>query len=204
VECGVVNDLIATWRWVAGFVIFPVTVFPGFHALILVFSSFCVLLDSWSLEGAMTNLCLGLPAVVGITALWISTLLPLATVARTRSGFVVVTTGLMMGLILECLILRAGLWDSLGQLRPVDPFQAFMFICPFLIGLVNLLLLIRAREILSRPPVQVVVEEIRPVRRGRRIPPHHFRSPVVLRPVILRPYQPPVSRWYDDDGAGDD
>ncbi|MGC8638356.1 MAG: hypothetical protein ACP5XB_00585 [Isosphaeraceae bacterium] len=198
-----VNDLIATWRWVAGFVIFPVTVFPGFRALILVFSSFCVLLDSWSLEGAMTNLSLGFPAVVGITALWISTLLPLATVARTRTGFVLVTTGLMMGLILECLILKAGLWDDLGRLRPVDPFHVFVFICPLIMGVINLLLLIRARELLTRPPVRVEVEESRPVRRHRRIPRHHLQPPPVLRPVILRPYQPPVSSWYDDEPSYD-
>ena len=198
-ERGVVDDLIAAWRWVAGFVIFPVTVFPGLHALMLVSSCFCVLLDSWSLEGAMTNLCLGFPAVAGITALWISTLLPLATVARTRSGFVLVTTGLMMGLILECLLLRAVLRDNLGGPRPVDPFHAFIFICPLIMGVINLLLLIRAREILTRPPVPVVVEEVKPVRRIRRIPRHHLQPSPVLRPVILRPYQPPVSTWYEDD-----
>ena len=108
-ESGVENDLIAAWRWVAGALIFPVTVIPGFHAVILVISSFCVLLDSWSLEGAMINLSLGFPAVAGITALWISTLLPLTAIVRTRSGFVLVTTGLLAGLVLECLLLKAGL-----------------------------------------------------------------------------------------------
>jgi hypothetical protein len=196
-ERGVDNKLIAAWRWVAGFVIFPVTVIPGLHAVFLVISSFCVLVDSWSLEGAMTNLSLGFPALAGIVALWLSTLLPLAVIARTRSGFVLVTTGLMMGLVLECLLVKAGLGSDITRLRRVSLYQAWVFGGPLVMGLVNLLLLIRAREILSRPrPLpRRVVEEISPRRRPRGIPRHHFHPDPVLRPVILRPYQPPVSTW---------
>ena len=194
-ERGVDNDVIASWRWMAGLVIFPVTVYPGFHAVILVFSSFCFLLDSWSLEGAMTNLSRGFPAPAGITALWISTLLPLATVARTRSGFVLVTTGLMMGLLLECLLLKAGFGSEWSRFPALDLFQTCVFGLPMVMGVVNLVLLIRAREILSRPPVQAVRAAIRPSRRQWRIPPHHLDSAQILRPTVLRPYQPPRSTW---------
>lgn len=198
-ERGVDNGLIAAWRWVAGYVIFPVTVIPGLHAAFLVISSFCVLVDSWTLEGAMTNFCLGFPTIAGITALWVSTLLPLAVIARTRSGFVLVTTGLMMGLVLDCLLLKAGLGNDPRRLLSVNAFQVWVFGGPLVLGIVNLLLLIRAREILSRAPVRVVVEELKAPRR-RRIPAHHLQSAPVLRPVLLRPYQPPVSTWsYDDE-----
>jgi hypothetical protein len=189
-ERGVDNDLIAAWRWVAGFVIFPVTVIPGFHAVVLMVSSFCVPLDCWSLEGAMTNLSLGLPAVAGITALWISTLLPLSAIARSRSRFVLVTTGLLMGLILEYLLLRAGLGYDVSRLRRLDLFQACVFGCPGAIAVINLFLLVRTRE-LSLKPFRRLTEEHSASAYPHVIPPPHLHPAPVLHPVILRPYRPP-------------
>jgi hypothetical protein len=185
------NDLIAAWRWVAGFVIFPVTVIPGFHAGILMISSFCVLLDCWSLEGAMTNLSLGLPAVSGITALWISTLLPHSAIARSRSRFVLVTTGLLMGLILEYLLLRAGLGNDLTQLHRLDLFQACVFGCPGAIAVINLLLLVRARELSLKPSSRKPAEELSAPAYQHVIPPPHLHPAPVLHPIVLRPYRPP-------------
>jgi hypothetical protein len=194
-ERGVDKDLIAAWRWMAGFTIFPVTVIPGFHAVILLISSFCVFLDCWSLEGAMTNLSLGLPAAAGVAALWISTLLPLSLIVRTRSGFVLVTTGLLMGIVLECLLLRAELGGDLSRLSKVGLFQACVFGCPWAIAVVNLFLLIRTRELSLRPPIRIIAEEIKAPVRRRGVPPYHLQSAPVLRPVILKPYQAPVSTW---------
>ena len=81
-EKGVNHDRIATWRWVASILIYPVTILPGLNATVLLISSVCVGLDSWSLEGALTNMSLGFPAVAGIAALWLSTLTPIRSLVR--------------------------------------------------------------------------------------------------------------------------
>ena len=60
-EKGVNHDRIAAWRWVASILIYPVTVLPGLNATVLLISSVCVGLDSWSLEGALSNMSLGFP-----------------------------------------------------------------------------------------------------------------------------------------------
>jgi hypothetical protein len=192
-EPGVENDLIATWRWVAAILIGPVTVIPGLHAIVLVISSFCVLLDSWSLEGAMTNLSLGFPAVAGITALWISTLLPFSIIARRRLPFVLVTTGLLSGFALECLLLKAGLVRVLIRLPVVDLLQVWMFTGPLALGLMNLVFLIRARDAIYKQPARVLAAESTAPVRVSGIPPHHLQPEPVLRPFILRPYRPPIS-----------
>ena len=45
-EKGVNHDRIAAWRWVASFLIYPVTILPGLNATVLLISSVCVGLDS--------------------------------------------------------------------------------------------------------------------------------------------------------------
>ena len=80
-EKGVNHDRIAAWRWVASFLIYPVTILPGLNATVLLISSVCVGLDSWSLEGALSDMSLGFPAVAGIAALWFSTLTPIPSIA---------------------------------------------------------------------------------------------------------------------------
>jgi hypothetical protein len=182
-----VKDILAAWRWLAALLIYPITIIPGFHAVFLLISSFCVLLDSWSLEGAMHNLTLGLPAVAGVTALWFSTLLPLPAIAHSRHRFVLVTTGLLMGLFLQCIILKSAIHGDVTALPSVDLFQVWVFGGPLLVGTINLALLIRARNRMADPaPVPVPA-------RGSSIPPHHLPPGSALRPVILQPYRPPVS-----------
>ena len=62
------QDRIVTWRWVASILIYPITIVPGLNATVLLISSACVGLDCWSLEGALSNMSLGFPAVAGIAA----------------------------------------------------------------------------------------------------------------------------------------
>jgi hypothetical protein len=182
------KDMIAAWRWVAAVLIYPITIIPGFHAVFLLISSLCVLLDSWSLEGAMHNLSLGLPAIAGITALWFSTLMHLPTIAHSRTRFVLVTTGLLMGLVLQCIILKSAFLGDLTRIPSVDLFQFWVFGGPLLVGAINLALLIRERNLMNDDPAPVPM----PVR-GRSIPRHHLPTGPALRPVILQPYRPPVS-----------
>ena len=100
--------------------------------------------------------------MAGIAALWVSTTLPLAAIARTRSGFVLVTTGLLMGLVLQFLLLRAGLGHDLSRLTSIGLLHGTLCSSLMIMGVVNLLLLIRARELLSRPRLVAVVEEVKP------------------------------------------
>ena len=81
-EKGVNQDRIAAWRWVASTLIYPVMILPGLNATVLLISSVCVGLDSWSLEGALSNMSLGFPAVAGIAALWFSTHTPIPSTAQ--------------------------------------------------------------------------------------------------------------------------
>ena len=118
-------------------------------AVVLLISSGCVLHDSWSLEGAMSNLFLGLLAAAGIAALWISTLCPHPALARNRYRFVLVTTGLLVGLILNCLILKARLRSDFTPVFAADLLQTWMYSGPLLVGCVNLALLIQARNRLN-------------------------------------------------------
>ncbi len=52
-EQGMNRDRIATWRWIASILIYPVTILPGLNATVLLTSSVCVGLDTWSLEAAL-------------------------------------------------------------------------------------------------------------------------------------------------------
>ena len=164
-EKGVNHDRIAAWRWVASILIYPVTILPGLNATVLLISSVCVGLDSWSLEGALTNISLGFPAVAGIAALWFSTLTPILSIARSRWRFLLVTTGLMMGLLMECLFLKAGIQNQAIRLPWTGFLELWVFGGPLLAGFVNLALLISARHRLYRRFVPVPV----PVRRFRLI-----------------------------------
>ena len=107
-EQAVRADFIAAWRCLAMLLTYPSLIVPGTSAVILVISSGCVLLDSWSLEGAMSNLFLGLLAAAGLAGLWIATPLSASAIARNRSRFVLVTAGLLTGLILDSLISEPG------------------------------------------------------------------------------------------------
>ena len=149
---------IAAWRWAASILIYPVTILPGLNATILVISSACVGFDCWSWEGALNNLSLGFPAVAGIAALWFSTLTPIASMARSRWRFVLVTTGLMMGLIMEYLFVKAGIQNQTIRLPRSGFLEIWVFGGPLLAGCVNLTLLIRARQRLHRRVIPLPIQ----------------------------------------------
>ena len=187
-EKGVNHDRIAAWRWIASILIYPVTILPGLNATVLLISSVCVGLDSWSLEGALTNMSLGFPAVAGIAALWFSTLTPLRSIARNRWRFLLVTTGLLMSLLMEGLFFKAGIQNQAISLPGFGFLELWVFGGPLLAGCVNLTLLIWTRNRLYRRVIPIPV---------RIIPPHHLGAERVLRPVRLEPYRPPAPvRWW--------
>ncbi len=187
-QTGVNHDRFAAWRWVASILIYPVTILPGLNAAILLISSGCVGLDTWSLEGALSNLSLGFPAVAGIGALWFSTLTPARSIVRDRWRFLLVTTGLMMGLLMEGLFLKAGIQNQAIRLPSSGFLELWVFGGPLLAGCVNLTLLIWARYQMYRRVVPVPVHAV---------PPHHLGTQGHLRPVRLEPYRPPApTRWW--------
>ncbi|MGA9924982.1 MAG: hypothetical protein WBQ29_16395 [Isosphaeraceae bacterium] len=181
------QDRIAAWRWVASTLIYPVMILPGLNATVLLISSVCVGLDSWSLEGALSNMSLGFPAVAGIAALWFSTHTPIPSTARSRWRFLLVTTGLMMGLLMECLFLKAGIQSQAIRLPGSGFLELWVFGGPLLAGCVNLTLLIWAKNQMIGRVVPVPVHAV---------PPHHLAAQRILRPVRLEPYRPPApTRW---------
>jgi hypothetical protein len=187
-EKGVNHDRIALWRWVASILIYPVTILPGLNATVLLTSSVCVGLDTWSLEAALDNLSLGFPAVAGIAALWISTHAPIRSLARSRLRFLLVTTGLMLGLLMECLFLKAGFQSQAISLPRYGILELWVFGGPLLAGCVNLALLIWARHRLYKRVFRVPVQAV---------PPHHLYGERGLRTVRLEPYRPPAPvRWW--------
>ena len=185
-EQAVRSDFIAAWRCAAVVMTYPATIAAGMSAVVLLISSGCVLLDSWSLEGAMSNLFLGLLAAAAIAALWISTLCPHSVIARSPYRFVVVTTGLLMGLILNSLILKARLHSDSTPAFAAGLLQAWIFSGPLLAGCINLVLLIHARNRINVAQVLVPV-------RASAVPRPHLRVEPALMPVVLEPYRPPVS-----------
>jgi hypothetical protein len=58
VEQAVREDLLAAWRCMSAVMTYPATIATGASAVVLLISSGCVLHDSWTLEGAMSNLFL--------------------------------------------------------------------------------------------------------------------------------------------------
>ena len=103
-----INFLLA-WRCAAVALIYPITILAGLKSVVLVISSLCVGLESWSPAAALGNLALAFPAVVGVAAAWATTLLPFPWIARSRTRFVLSATGLFTGLVFECLFLKAEL-----------------------------------------------------------------------------------------------
>jgi hypothetical protein len=194
-EKGVNRDRIAAWRWVASTLIYPVTILPGLNATVLLISSVCVGLDSWSLEGALSDMSLGFPAVAGIAALWFSTLTPIPSIARSRWRSMLVTTSLMMGLLMECLFLKAGIQNQAVRLPRSGFLELWVFGGPLLAGCVNLTLLIWAKNQMIGRVVPVPVHAV---------PPHHLAAQRILRPVRLEPYRPPApTRWWVPSESSD-
>lgn len=180
------NDLIGAWRRLAAVLTYPATIVPGISSVVLIVSGVCVPLDCWSLEGAMSNLFLGLLAIAGVAALWVTTLCPHPALARNPYRFVLVTTGLVMGLVLNTLILKAKLQSDLTPVFAADLLEAWMYAGPLLAGSINLALLIYAR---SRMNEELALEPAR----VSGVPRPHLRLDEALTPVTLRPYRPPVT-----------
>ena len=185
---GVNDDRIAAWRWVASILIYPVTILPGLSATVLLISSVCVGLDSWSWEGALSNMSLGFPAVAGIARALVLDTHAHPLDCTSRWHFLLVTTGLMMGLFMECLFLKAGIQNQADRLPRPGFLELWVFGGPLVAGCVNLTLLIWARNQMNRRVVPVSV---------RAVPPHHLAAQRTLRPVRLEPYRPLApTRWW--------
>ena len=92
----------------------------------------------------------------------------------------------MMGLLMECLFLKAGIQNQAIRLPRSGFLELWVFGGPLLAGCVNLTLLIWARNQMNRRVVPVPV---------RAVPPHHLATQRILRPVRLEPYRPPAPTW---------
>ena len=98
-----------------------------------------------------------------------------------------VTTSLMMGLLMECLFLKAGIQSQAIRLPGSGFLELWVFGGPLLAGCVNLTLLIWAKNQMIGRVVPVPVHAV---------PPHHLAAQRILRPVRLEPYRPPApTRW---------
>jgi hypothetical protein len=194
-EEGLERDLLFLCRCAAVIVISPITILAGMPALLLLISSGCVWLDCWSLEGAWQNLSTGFPAALAIGALWFASCAPCDWLAKNRSRFVMTTTGLLAGLILE----SASLVSSTDQFALADlgcSVYKTWFLCGSLaVGSINLVWLITARkkiEDLERPvPIETLTSKT--LEYDRAVPSPHFALAEALRPVQLEPYRPPPS-----------
>ena len=97
----------------------------------------------------MSNLFLGLLATAGLAGLWIATLCPHPPIARNRSRFVLVATGLVAGLILNSVVLKARLQSDVTPVFAAGLLQTWMYAGPLLAGCLNLALLIHERSRMS-------------------------------------------------------
>jgi hypothetical protein len=177
-------DLLKGWRLLAAGLIYPITIVAGLNAIVRIVSGCCVGLDSWTAEGAFGNFALGFPALAGLAALWVSTIHSTDWIARDRGRFVLVITGLMTGIVMECLFLRAGFLLKSPRFRSPSFEDLWTFAGPLIAGAVNLTLLITARDDAVRPTATVPHTG-----HGSSSPPPHLTSDQVLQPVNLRPFR---------------
>ncbi len=181
---GVENGPNWLWRLCAAVLIYPISVLAAVNGSLLLVSAVCFRLDSWSAEGAMENLSLGLPLVIGITALWVSILYPYGWLVCNRYRFVLMATGLLVALAVDGMFLVARLRLDPARALSLEFYQLWMIFGPLVAGCVNLVYLLSAR--------QHIFDELEaePV---RTIPRNHLTPQTELRPVVLRRYEPPVS-----------
>ena len=192
-EEGLERDLLFFWRCAAVVLISPITILAGMPALLLVVSSGSVLLDCWSFQGAWQNLSTGFPTALAIAALWSATCASPEWLAKHRGRFVVTTTGLLVGLILEFLSLTS----QTGQFPLADlgiVVYKTWFLCGSLaVGSVNLARLITARkqiDDLAKPAPMETATSTMP-EPDRAVPSPHFAHGARSHPVRLEPYRPP-------------
>src|SRR5262249_42849420 len=145
------QDLRVGWRLLAAVLIHPVTILAGLEAIVRIVSGFCFLIDSWTPEGALANFALGFPALAGLVPLWVSTILPAARITREKGRFVLVSTGLMIGTVLDILLLRAAYAQGAMQFESPGVLDVWTFAGPIIVAPVNLVLLARARDRLFTP-----------------------------------------------------
>jgi hypothetical protein len=192
-EEGLERDLLFFWRCAAVILISPISVLAGMPALLLIVSSGCLLLDCWSLHGAWQNLSTGFPAALAIAALWFATCASREWLAENRGRFVMTTTGLLVGLILESLSLTAqtGQYPLAGVGFGVS--KTWFHCGSLVVGSVNLVWLITARnqfDDLETPDLIETVTSTIP-EPDRAVPSPHFALGERLQPMRLEPYRPP-------------
>jgi hypothetical protein len=181
---GVENGPPWLWRICAAVLVYPISVLAAVNGSLLLVSVVCFRLDSWSAEGAMGNLSLGLPLVLGVTALWVSILYPYGRLVRERHRFVLVATGLLAALGVDGMFLIARLRIDPASVLSLPFSQLWMIVGPLVAGSVNLGYLVSAR--------QHIFDALEP-EPGRVIPRNHLTPQSELRPVVLKRYRPPIS-----------
>ncbi len=192
-EEGLERDLLFFWRSAAVILISPITILAGMPAVLRLISSGCVWLSCWSLQGAWQNVATGFPVALAVAALWFATCNSLEWVAKHPGRFVVTTTGLLVGLILEFLSLtfRTGQFP-LAELG--FGVHKTWFLCGSLaVGSVNLVWLITARKQIDHleKPVPIETAPSTMPERDRAVPSPHFALGERSHPVRLEPYRPP-------------
>jgi hypothetical protein len=192
-EEGLERDLLDLWRCAAVILIAPITILAGMPALLLVISSCCVLLDGWSVHGAWQNLSTGFPAALAIAALWFATCASPQWLAKHRGRFVMTTTGLLVGLILEFLALTSRTNQfTLADLN-LGAYRTWFLCGSLVVGCVNIALLIIERkqidDLETPDPIETATTTM--PERERTVPGPHFALGEALRPVRLEPYRPP-------------
>src|SRR5262249_143119 len=110
-----------------------------------------------------------------------------------RGRFVVTTTGLLVGLILEIFSLTS----RTDRFAVVDlnqgAYRTWFLLGSFVVGSVNLVLLIIERKRIDdlETPNQIETAKSTMQARDRAVPGPHFAIGETLRPVRLEPYRPP-------------
>jgi hypothetical protein len=192
-EEGLERDLLELWRCAAVILISPITIVAGTPALLLMISSFCVLFDCWSFQGAWQNLSKGFPAALAIAALWFATCASREWLAENRGRFVFATTGLLVGLILESLSLASQTDQfALADLK-LGGYKSWFLCGSLAVGTVNLGLIITARKRIDDPETSDSIETVTSAipEHDRAVPSPHFALGVASRSVRLEPYRPP-------------
>jgi hypothetical protein len=192
-EEGLERDLLFLWRSAAVILLSPITILAGMPALLLLISSGCVWLDSWSFQGAWQNLLAAFPAALAIAATWFATCATLEWLAENRGRFVMTTTGLLVGLILESLSLASQ--TSQFQLADLGfgVHKTWLLCGSLAVGGVNLVWLITARKQIDNLKMPDPIESVTSttLEPDRVVPSPHFALGEALRPVRLELYRPP-------------
>jgi hypothetical protein len=192
-EEGLERDLLFLWRCAAVIVISPITILAGMPALLLLISSGCVWLDGWSWQGAWQNLSTGFPAALAIATLWFASCASLEWLAENRARFVITTTGLLVGLILEFVSLTSQARQFALADLGFAVYKTWLLFGSLAVASVNLVWLITARkqiDDLEKPdPIETMTSIT--LESDRVVPSPHFALGEAPCPVRLEPYRPP-------------